>query len=160
MPWRKKGITPMRMPIGKDGLTYDPGLVVETQRLPADGLLMSDIWLSARLTKAGREVIPTGCTAAWQVRLVDEHQPCALLVQLRHNAFGRVIATVPDRVTLPWNGRYLVFLPGRIVPVLRGDPAVAWNTLADALVGTLPPKRYRKRVLPNADLDALSALSA
>ncbi len=59
MPWRKKGITPMRMPIGKDGLTYDPGLVVETQRLPADGLLMSDIWLSARLTKAGREVIPT-----------------------------------------------------------------------------------------------------
>lgn len=160
MAWRKKSITPMRMPFGADGRTYDPGLVVETQRLDADALWESDIWLSARLTRAGREVIPTGCTAAWHVRLVDEQQPCALLIQLRHSCYGRILAVAPDRVTLPWNGRYLIFVPGRIVPVLRGDRAYAWSAVGDLLVGTLPPKRYRKRLLPNADIDALSALSA
>lgn len=161
MPWRRKAIRPWLMPFGSDGRTYDPGLVVEAQRLPADDLRTSDIWLSARLTRAGRERIPACYRTAWQVRRLGEEQPCALLVQVAaHHLYGEILAAAPDRVVLSGRGRFIVLVPGRIVAVPRADPAWAWHTVADLILGTLPAKRSRRPELPESDLDALSTLSA
>jgi hypothetical protein len=160
MTWRRQKITPYYLPVGEDGLTYDPGIVVETRRV--DDLASCPIWGVAQLTTLARRDVPPLLRDAWHVRRLGAVDPVAVVVRVGpHLLHGRVLSTAPERATITRADRLLVVLPDLVLTVHGSDPARALGRLADWIAGTRPRPRLRARPAkgPADDLNALSRLA-
>lgn len=160
MTWRPRSITPWRMPVGADGRTYDPGLVVETFLFRDEiSLTTSPVWQIAPLTRLARAEIPGLIGRGWHVRWEGEADAFAIVLWVvAHSIGGRVVSPAPERAALQYSDRFLVVMPRLVITVRGSDPRHAFMHLADILAGTRPVRRRRAPQIPPGDLDALDAL--
>ena len=169
MPYIERPITPRFPPINPEtGITYDPGLKVQTERfVDRLELLTSSIWQQAPLTKRGREavlrpkgaVLPSALVAGWRVRRLGEIEPFALVLRLKnHFMHGSLISASPERMHMDFMDRCLVVTPTQVIAVHGSDETWALAQLGDVMVGTYPSPRRRARPLPVEDAEALSWL--
>lgn len=160
MTWRRRSVTPYYLPVGENGLTYDPGFVVETRRV--NDLAGCPIWRVAPLTTLARRDVPPLVRNAWHVRRLGAADPVAVVVRVGpHLLHGRVLSMAPERATIARADRLLVVLPDLVLTVQGSDPARALGRLADWIAGTRPRPRLRARPAKGMadDLDALSRLA-
>lgn len=159
MTWTRRSVTPIHLPFGEDGLTFDPGLVVETR--PVDDLAACPVWVVAPLTRLARREVPRLLREAWHVRRLGMTDPIAVVLRLRpHMLHGQVLSRAPERATIGRWDRLLVVLPDLVIPVHGSDPGRAFGWLADVIEGTRPRSlRARPAAGPADDLDALTRLA-
>ena len=158
MPWRRKSITPNFLPF-KDGLTHDPGLVVEIE--PIDALCDSPIWRDALMTKVARLHVPPFVREAWHVRRLGTTDPFAIVVQLvKHPLNRRVLSRRPEQAMIARTKRLLVVLPELLLTVHGAEVRRAYSLLADLMLGTRqrPRLRVRPSTAPAVDIAAIALL--
>lgn len=169
--WKIRPITPNFLPFGDNGLTYDPKLVVETQRVAdladlLDDPLLEDAPLTkaAPLTKFGRELIKNGTVKAFRARLPDAVEHCALVIKIAgaETNVGMIVSASPERAALYKQDRWLIVMR-RVVVTAGGREERAYSSLADLLAGTThrngQPKPYRAPPVHQDDMDALGHLA-
>ncbi|GJE74964.1 hypothetical protein [Methylorubrum suomiense] len=169
MPWTRRRIEPLRPPVGPNGYTYNPNLVVQTSRVAdARDFATDPIWQVASLTKEGRAAVlrPAGgiCGPAllrgWRVRKLGAAEHCALVLRVDHFLNGGLVSVSPEWVAMEYNDRMLVVTPELVVGVRGAYEDVAFGALGDIFVGTHPRKRRRIRHRGRADdLEALAGLA-
>ncbi|SFL00340.1 hypothetical protein [Methylorubrum salsuginis] len=169
--WKTRPITPNFLPFGDNGLTYDPKLVVETQRVAVltdlfDDPLLQDAPLTkpAPLTKFGRDLIKSGTVKAFRARLPDAVEHCALVIKIAvaETDAGKIVSASPERAALYRRDRWLI-VTRRVVVTAPGYEDRAFSSLADLLAGTThrngEPKPYRAPPVHQDDMDALRHLA-
>ncbi|AMB45082.1 hypothetical protein [Methylobacterium sp. AMS5] len=162
--WKARSITPNFLPFGDNGRTYDPKLVVETQRVADLADLLADpLWRIAPLTNVGRTLVAEETVKASRARLPGEAEHLALVIRItgRHRP-GLVVSASPERAALAKTDRWLI-VTSRVVVTARGYEDRARASLADLLAGTTHrngrPKPYKAPPVFQEDLDALADLA-
>lgn len=160
MRWKPRPINPITMPFGADGLTYNPGLVVETSRI-ANSLELVDepIWGDAPLTREARRRVPHKLCRGWRVRLRGGRTPCALVLRVRIYVMYGCISAAPERAETWVGDSILVLTPALVVSIPGTSKHAAYGHLADILLGTRPAPRRRPPPVPVDDIEALRALA-
>ncbi len=163
--WKPRQITPNFLPFGDNGLTYDPKLVVETQRVADLAALLDDPLLEdAPLTKFGRELIKKQTLKSYRARLPGEAEHCALVIRIARAEIdvGKIVSASPERAALYKADRWIIVMR-RVVVTACGYEERAFSSLADLLAGTThrngEPKPYRAPPVFQEDLDALEHLA-
>ena len=161
MRWIDRQIRPMHMPVGPDGVTYDPRLVVQTIRVANELDLVTDpVWQAAPLTKFGRGEIPCRFRRGWRIRMSHREEPLALVVNITSPAWLGLISRSPEHVNLMRTDRMIVVTSGFPCTGMGPSKNFAFGLVGDAICGTRPltAQERRKPLVPAEDLDALGAL--